>query len=185
MLSFIFVFVCSLFEWNQCRFLYRLFISVLQLKIQLLKGKDLDSISRFHVGNVWGWFKPGHGFPTSYVVFSFHVQWVWMRSECSFCWYWWNCWLSLFKLPFSFTNYLYVLMSNWDGSVFLVTLSYEVIANWNVFKNECLPCRFGIFRGLSLSCSVYTCNPLLMELKICKQKSEIERHTNIILMFYL
>jgi hypothetical protein len=23
-----------------------------------------------------------------------------MRGDCSFCWYWWNCWPSLFKLSF-------------------------------------------------------------------------------------
>jgi len=22
-----------------------------------------------------------------------------VRSDCSFCWYWWNCWLSLFIFP--------------------------------------------------------------------------------------
>jgi hypothetical protein len=40
------------------------------------------------------------------------VQWVQMRGDCSFCWYWWNCWPSLFK--FSFHN----LSQKWrlDGS---------------------------------------------------------------------
>jgi len=23
-----------------------------------------------------------------------------MTEDCSFCWYWWNCWPSLFKLCF-------------------------------------------------------------------------------------
>ena len=43
-------------------------------------------------------------FPTSYVLvfFMFIVQ---MRGDCSFCWYWWNCWPSLFKI--SFYNCMY------------------------------------------------------------------------------
>ena len=28
------------------------------------------------------------------------IQWVKMRGDCSFCWYWWNCWPSLFNLSF-------------------------------------------------------------------------------------
>jgi hypothetical protein len=30
----------------------------------------------------------------------FCVQWVKVRGDCSFCWYWWSCWLSLNKLYF-------------------------------------------------------------------------------------
>ena len=37
-------------------------------------------------------------FPMSYVVVFFvSVPMCEMRGDCSFCWYWWNCWLSLFK----------------------------------------------------------------------------------------
>jgi hypothetical protein len=25
-----------------------------------------------------------------------------VRGDCSFCWYWWNCWPSLFCLSFLF-----------------------------------------------------------------------------------
>ena len=30
------------------------------------------------------------------------VQWCYVRTrvDCSLCWYWWNCWPSLFKLSF-------------------------------------------------------------------------------------
>ena len=28
------------------------------------------------------------------------VQWVKMRGDCLFCWYWWNWWPLLFKLSF-------------------------------------------------------------------------------------
>ena len=30
----------------------------------------------------------------------FCVQWVKMKGDCSFCWYWWNCWPSLLSLSF-------------------------------------------------------------------------------------
>jgi hypothetical protein len=42
--------------------------------------------------------KPGPGFPMSYVVVFFRVQWVKVRGDNSLCWYWWNCWPSLFNL---------------------------------------------------------------------------------------
>ena len=31
-------------------------------------------------------------------LFTFYVQWVEVRGDCSLCWYWWNYWPSLFKL---------------------------------------------------------------------------------------
>ena len=30
----------------------------------------------------------------------FHVYWFEVRGYCLFCWYWWNCWPSLFKISF-------------------------------------------------------------------------------------
>ena len=36
----------------------------------------------------------------SYVISLFCVQWATVRADCSFCWYWWNCLSSLFKLSF-------------------------------------------------------------------------------------
>jgi hypothetical protein len=38
----------------------------------------------------------------SNVIFRglFYGQWIEVRGGCSFCWYWWNYWLSLFKLSF-------------------------------------------------------------------------------------
>ena len=41
--------------------------------------------------------KPGPGFQMSYVVVPpFCVLWVKMKNDCLFCWYWGNCWPSLF-----------------------------------------------------------------------------------------
>ena len=38
----------------------------------------------------------------SNVIFRglFYGQWIEVRGGCSFCWYWWNYWLSLFRLYF-------------------------------------------------------------------------------------
>ena len=45
--------------------------------------------------------KPEPWFPTSYVVILLYcVLWAKLRGDCSFCWYWWKCWPSLFKLSF-------------------------------------------------------------------------------------
>jgi len=30
----------------------------------------------------------------------FCAKWVELGGDCLFCWYWWNCWPSLFKLSF-------------------------------------------------------------------------------------
>ena len=35
-----------------------------------------------------------------HMSWSFYGQWIEVRGGCSFCWYWWNYWLSLFKLSF-------------------------------------------------------------------------------------
>jgi hypothetical protein len=40
---------------------------------------------------------PRLGFPTSYVAVLFCVQWNKVRGDCSFYWYWWNCWTPLFN----------------------------------------------------------------------------------------
>jgi hypothetical protein len=55
------------------------------------------------------------GFPTSYVmVFILFSEWE-VRGDCSFHWYWWNCWPSLIKLSFHkhFGNTLLLLFNNW------------------------------------------------------------------------
>ena len=41
------------------------------------------------------WLKPGPGFPMSYAVVLFIFNEV--KVDCSFCWYWWNCWPSLLR----------------------------------------------------------------------------------------
>jgi hypothetical protein len=36
----------------------------------------------------------------SFVVAFFYVQWVKVRVDCLFYWYWWNCWPSPFNFLF-------------------------------------------------------------------------------------
>ena len=38
------------------------------------------------------------GFPTPSVVVFIYDQWFKVRGNCSFCWYWWSCWPSLYTL---------------------------------------------------------------------------------------
>ena len=59
--------------------------------------------SSYQVGRTWipltgltlprlcAYPKPTSCFPMSYVVVFFCVQWVKMRCDYSFCWYWWYC----------------------------------------------------------------------------------------------
>ena len=51
-----------------------------------------------HIGT---WIYISH---MSYVMVFFYVQWFEVRGDCSFCWYWWNCWPSLFKLSFQWNR---------------------------------------------------------------------------------
>jgi len=56
-------------------------------------------------------------FPMSYVVVCCFVcvQWIKVKGDCSFCWYWGNCWPSLYKVSFHIkncNNYLFRLHAN-------------------------------------------------------------------------
>jgi hypothetical protein len=89
-------------ESNLCRFffLYHLLIYVLPWDIQLSVGEGRDPIYRFnpavyvHLSQIM----------TRISNFICHclacVHWTTVIGYCSFCWYWWNCWLSLFKLSY-------------------------------------------------------------------------------------
>jgi hypothetical protein len=51
--------------------------------------------------------------PTQNLDFQCHglfsVQWIEVRGDYWFCWYWWNCWPSVFKFPFHNQTMSYVL----------------------------------------------------------------------------
>ena len=97
MLSFIFVIVHMGFLSGSryVHVFYRLIIFVLSL---FIKKGGFGSL-------IFAYPKPGHVFPTSYVVLSLcSVSSVAMRSDCSFCWYWWNWSPSLIKLFYNNNN---------------------------------------------------------------------------------
>ena len=55
--------------------------------------------------------KPGPGFPrTLFIVINFYfASWFNIRSGCSLCWYWWNCWPSLFNTKLQ--NYRFIVLN--------------------------------------------------------------------------
>jgi hypothetical protein len=63
--------------------------------IQIYKG--LDPINRFDPATLYMDLNfPSHNYNVVFYVFS-DLGW------CSFCWYWWHCWPSLFTLSFHST----------------------------------------------------------------------------------
>ena len=75
--------------------------------------------------------KPGPWFPALYAVVSFYVQ----SGGCSFCWHWWNCWPSLFKLYFNNFNFpciiycwntAYLTLSNNIKNIYGVTFIIHI-----------------------------------------------------------
>ena len=72
----------------------------------------------------------------------FYVQWVKMRDDCSFCWYWWNCWTSLFKL--SFYNQYKPLMS------------LSVSSNKTPVPDCTIPIIYWVIRGKVMSSLQFT-----------------------------
>ena len=73
-----------------------------------------------HVRFTWGLLtlhhfcvcaKPRPEFSTSYVMVSFYVLWFEVKDSYSICWYWWNCWRSLFKLLHNRYLFLYMTRS--------------------------------------------------------------------------
>jgi hypothetical protein len=57
---------------------------------------SMASLLSFHKPSLYIYY-PKHYYAHTGISCSFCVQWVKVRSHCLFCWYWWNCWLSLFK----------------------------------------------------------------------------------------
>jgi hypothetical protein len=80
---------CTYVIWN---------ISVLNIRGKINKIAIIKNIGTYLSGkckvsvkiSLWIMKKPG--FPTSFGVVLFHVQWFEVRGDCMSCWYWWNCW---------------------------------------------------------------------------------------------
>jgi len=56
----------------------------------VIESEGLGSINRFNTATFLCLSNPVPGFPTSRVV-VFFVFSEKVRCDCSFCWYWWNC----------------------------------------------------------------------------------------------
>ena len=78
-----FVIISGLFwgSWANLWFFIILCVYVLSLEVQLSEG--WDPINQFHPSNFC--------VPAPIQDLHFH------RRACLLCWYWWNCWLSLFR----------------------------------------------------------------------------------------
>jgi hypothetical protein len=48
-----------------------------------------------------------------HMSWSFNGQWIEVRGGCSCWWYWWNYWLSLFKLSFHKSTWTFALLIYW------------------------------------------------------------------------
>ena len=94
--------------------------------------------------------------------FLFCVQWVKMRGDCLFCWYWWNWWPLLFKLSFLFSEL------RWEVIVCFVDiggiddhycLNFLFCVQWVKMRGDCLFCWYWwnwwpLLFKLSFLCSV-------------------------------
>jgi len=63
----------------------------------------------------------------------FCVQWVKVRGDCSFCWYWLNCWPSLLKLSFHnlVAQQRFLGSSNWYFTWNIQILGDRYTIVWN------------------------------------------------------
>ena len=61
-----------------------------------------EPINRFNSPHVYACPKPGPVFPASYVVV---IHWDNKRGDCSFCWYLWNWWPSLYHFHNNTSTY--------------------------------------------------------------------------------
>ena len=111
-LSFIF---CD-WNWSFCvKTNHRLLIYILQLEIHLSSREGWNPINRLK--------------PATFVVMPQARTWisnvicrgvscvlsVKVGGDCSLCWYWWNCWLSLLKMSFhNITVYASYTVANMD-----------------------------------------------------------------------
>jgi hypothetical protein len=80
-----------------------------------------------------------------YLMF-FHIQWFKVRGGCSFSWYWWHGWQSLFKLSFHngfsrvaifhlWRSWFFIFLSHYGNKFFLK--SYHIMlytSSWSRFE---------------------------------------------------
>ena len=77
--------------------------------------------------------KPWRGFPTPDVVVFFVLSEK-VRGDCSFCWYWLNCWPSLFKLSFHDFSYIVLLLPLTVNQLILQRLGFHLFVIYNKYN---------------------------------------------------
>ena len=82
-----------------CKHFYHLFIyvSILPLEIQLSRGKNLDMINPFNPATSVCLSQVRTRI-SNVICCGLILCSIEIKGDCSFCWYWWNCWQAqLFK----------------------------------------------------------------------------------------
>jgi hypothetical protein len=80
-------------------------------------------------------YKPLPGFPTCHIWSSFCMFSELMWGDCSFCWYWWNCWPSLFKL--SFHNTILSLKNEDDIKIWKTNTNTNIVwSSWRQWQRN-------------------------------------------------
>ena len=65
----------------------------LALEIQLSKRESWCSVYWFNTEICMCLFQARTDLDFQrHASWSFYIEWVEVRGDCSFCWYWWNCW---------------------------------------------------------------------------------------------
>jgi hypothetical protein len=82
---------------HSVKVLYHLFSFVLHWRAGYQEGRVKIPLTCLTPPHFCVCPKPGIDFQRHIFFNFFYVQWVEMRGDCSFCWYWWP---SLFKLSF-------------------------------------------------------------------------------------
>jgi hypothetical protein len=79
-----------------------------------------------------------------YLMF-FHVQWFKVRGGCSFSWYWWHGWQSLFKLSFHngfswvaifhlWLSWFFIFLSHYGNKFFLKSYTTDLSQCFNIMN---------------------------------------------------
>ena len=85
-----------------------MFVCLNMIADPIIKKGGWDPITQFIPPCVCAFPQENHTFPSVYNIVCFVFNYL--RFE--FCWYWWNCWPSLFKL--SFQKKTFVIFSHYN-----------------------------------------------------------------------
>jgi hypothetical protein len=111
---------CHSFLWKQiCSSFLSFVFFIFQLEIKLLRGNVWDPINRFNLAICLCMSQCQTWISNVICRVLCYVQWVEVRGDCSFCWYWWTCWLLLFKLSFHL----------WSANTYSLNIAAHIVFN--------------------------------------------------------